>query len=473
MVLREAARRQGAHGGQQATRDEILATLFDKQRDFVLDEAREKTALCPRRAGKTTVVPAYSFWKLLGAPAGRLVRYWGITQDRAYQLMWRPMLRAAEQFRIRITANEDRRTIYLQSGSEVRLVGADKMKEAEKQRGEATILDIVDECSLYGGILKNIAEDVIGPSLMDHLGTVCFMGTPGILFDGYWFQLTGPADEKAISGVSRHAWDVYDNPFMPHARDEIEKERVRKGWTITHPTYLRERRGKWVNDSEGLFYSFDPERNVYDTLPELRHGEDWDYTLGWDIGADDAMALVCWCYRESDPNIYERFSWKKSGASPGEVAAQVRVLENEIGPIGRKVGDTGGGGKVTVNEMAKREKLVFAAAKKTDKRAIVRYMNGDFTGGRVKVKRGSPLADEYATLIKNPDDPETEDPACQNHCADAALYSFRDARHYDAEEPDDEPEVGTKAHFDKVAEQLEQDALDKLEREAAVEFWER
>lgn len=480
LALRELARRKGLANADADICGRMLGDLFDKQRAFVLDPSQYKDALCPRRAGKTTMVPVHHFTKLLKAPPGRLTRYWGITADRAYQLMWRPMIRCAEKHGIRIRAEESTQTIHLlDKGSEIRLVGADKAKEAEKKRGDPTVLDTVDECSLYGSYLKALVEDVIGPSLLDHHGELNMLGTPGVLFDGYWFDVSGPDEHKTdegkriSAGYSHHRWDVYDNPFMPNARDDIEALRVRRGWGFDHPTYLREYRGLWILDTEGLFYRYDPELNAFEgPLPALPPGRHWEHILGWDIGANDAMALVLWAEcPDAFPDLYEAESWKKSGASMAEVAVRVRDWEKRYGVVPRKVADTGGGGKVTVNEMGLREHLYFEAAKKTDKPGIVRFMNDAFTMGHIKVKRGSALADEYATLLKNPDNPEEEDPACENHCADAGLYSYRRARHFQHEPTGETPNVGTNEYFDNIAKQMERDALRKLDDEEGTPWW--
>jgi hypothetical protein len=480
MALRELARRKGLANTDAELCVRLLADLFDKQRAFILDPAQYKDALCPRRAGKTTMVPTQHYTKLLKAPPNRITRYWGITADRAYQLMWRPMIRCAERHGIRIRPEESTQTIHLlDKGSEIRLVGADKAKEGEKKRGEATMLETVDEASLYGSYLKALVEDVIGPSLLDFRGELNLLGTPGVLFDGYWFDVSGPDADKAeegrriAGGYSHHRWDVYDNPFMPNAREDIEKLRLSRGWAPDHPTYLREYRGRWILDAEGLFYRFNPELNSYDgVLPPLPAGHEWEYVLGWDIGANDAMALVLWAEcPDVYPDLFEAESWKKPGAPISEVAERVRELEKRVGHVPRKVADTGGGGKVTVNEMALREHIYFEPAKKTDKPGIVRFMNDAFTMGHIKVKRGSPLADEYATLLKNPDKPDEEDPACDNHCTDAGLYSYRRARHFQHQPQSETPKVGTNAYFDNIAKQMERDALARLEEEKDEPWW--
>ena len=56
-VLEEVHKRTLAAGQAQARASAYLQELFDKQRAFVLDPARNKGALCTRRAGKTPYGP--------------------------------------------------------------------------------------------------------------------------------------------------------------------------------------------------------------------------------------------------------------------------------------------------------------------------------------------------------------------------------------------------------------------------------
>lgn len=461
----------------------FLSECFDKQAAFIQDPSREKAALCTRRAGKTTLAGKYLYAVALRQP-NTLCTYWAITRLRSKQLIWDELKRIDREYGLGIEENkgfnETELTVRLKNGSQIRLLGADKAKEAEKRRGDKVTLTIIDETQLFGDYLQNLVEDIVGPALMDTLGTVCLMGTPGPVRRGFWYRVTrrhddgGPADQPTIPGWSVHRWSVLDNPFLPHANEEIARLKHARGWRDDNPTYRREYRGEWVDDSGALFYAFDKKRNTYDgKLPELRRGETWEYALGWDIGWDDAMALVLWAYSEHDPNLYEVHSWKKSRVLIGAVADEVTRIEETYGFIRNKVADTGGGGKLTVEEMSARFHHHFEPAKKTDKAEIVRFMNSDFELGRIKVIEGSPLAQEYAVLTKDPEAPTEEDPRIPNHCADGGLYSYRRARHWQHETRDETPEVGTKEHFDNMAAELERQALAKVEESNAAEWWER
>src|SRR5205807_2475481 len=96
----------------------------------------------------------------------------------------------------------------------------------------------------------------------------------------------------------------------------------------------------------------------------------------------------------------------------------------------RVVVDSGGLGKAFVEEMKQRHGLPVQAAEKTHKAAYVALLNGDLDASLVKVRRTGPLAGEWSVLAKDPDDPTKEAENLPNHCSDAALYGWREARHF-------------------------------------------
>ncbi len=210
-------------------------------------------------------------------------------------------------------------------------------------------------------------------------------------------------------------------------------------WADDNPTYRREWLGQWVNDFDALFYAFDPIRNTF--VPSSNGvqpwGPGWMHTLGWDLGFHDDMALVVWGFNPKFPELYEAFSWKRPGAGIDQVAAQIAGLEKRGFNLVKMVADTGGGGKMFVEEFQKRYPYAFEAAQKRDKYDHVRMLNDELRTGFVKLQHGSPYALEMAELPKaaEPDDDKEEkapkeDPRFANHCCDAGLYAFRGALHY-------------------------------------------
>lgn len=458
----ELARRQNALVRAGSVTAAIRKELFDKQLRFIDDPSRNKAALCTRRAGKTSMWARYCTIVCLEKPKS-LIRIWAINRLRAKQLLWQEFLDVSARHRVSIRTHETELTIRFENGSEIRLLGADKDKEAQKKRGDKTQMEVILESQLFGPFLKSLVEDVAEPCLFDLQGTMCMEGTPGPIPTGYWYYITGDADapqsgdwnsqgmlvstggknevgeaEKELVGAgwSVHRWSVLDNPHLPHAARELDAIRKKRSWTLDTPTYVREYRGQWVRDDGVLFYKFNEGRNTF-TLSELQPwGPGWTHVLGWDLGSRDDMALVAWGWHPTRRELFEAGSWKQPGARADEVMQQIQRWEDLGMNFIAKVADTGGGGKMYVEDVMSRYSQVFEAAKKSEKLEHVRLMNDDFLTGKVKVQRGSPLALELASLPKDPNwEPESgkapgEDPRFPNHCTDSALYSWRRALMY-------------------------------------------
>lgn len=439
-VLEEVARRAALAEKTAALTAAILGELYDKQRAFVEDKSRNKAALCTRRAGKTMMWPRYCTVEALRRKC--LIRIWGINRLRAKQLLWKEFKELFERHKLTPQMHETELTITFANGSEIRLLGADKAKEAQKKRGDKTAMEVVLEAQLFGGYLRTLVEDIAEPCLFDMQGTFCLEGTPGPVCGGYWFCITGDAKdgvtrwvsegkdvrvgdqtERVGAGWSCHRWGVLDNPFLPHAREELALLMKKRKWTAESPTYLREWKALWVTDLSALFYAFDELRNTF-TLAEVQPwGPGWMHSLGWDLGSRDDMALVVWAWHPTLPYVYEAFSWKKKGALSAEIMGQIETLEKRGFNIVKKAADTQGGGKMFVEEVMSRYSQVFEAAKKGDKYGHVQLFNEDLRRGFVKLQRGSELAEEMAVLTKDPDwiqdlldpKPPPENPGQPNH----------------------------------------------------------
>jgi hypothetical protein len=158
---------------------------------------------------------------------------------------------------------------------------------------------------------------------------------------------------------------------------------------------------------------------------------------------------VVWGWNPKFPDVYEAFSWKKPGALIDEVMAQQKALEAKGFNFIARVADTGGGGRMFVEETMARHSVAFEAAKKSEKAEHVRLMNDEFLTGRIKVQRGGEYAAELVALPKDPDwDPLSgkaplEDPRFPNHLCDAGLYAWRRAWHFLYEESTTAPKPGS------------------------------
>ena len=457
----EKLRRELAKARARTVSSSIRGELFDKQIAFIDDPSRNKAALCTRRAGKTSMWARYC--TMVGLEnAGSLIRIWAINRLRAKQLLWQEFIHVCARHKIPIKTHETELTIRFENGSEIRLLGADKDKEAQKKRGDKTRMEVILESQLFGPFLKTLVEDVAEPCLFDLQGTMCMEGTPGPVPTGYWYWITGgddrpvgqwtsqgmlvstgrtneagePEKELVGAGWSCHRWSVLDNPHLPHAAAELAAIRKKRHWTIDSPTYVREYRGQWVKDDGVLFYKYNSGRNDYSLVEVQPWGDGWKHVLGWDLGSRDDMALVAWGWHPTRRELYHAAEWKKPQASAEEVIAQIEKWESMGFNFIAKVADTGGGGLMYVEQVMRRTSHVFEAAKKSEKLEHVRLMNDDFLSARLRIQAGSEYAGELSALPKDPDwDPDSgkppgEDPRFANHLTDAALYAWRHALNF-------------------------------------------
>lgn len=494
-LLEKARRKQFAEMAAK-TVEAIRKELFDRQLDIIDDPSRNKAILGTRRAGKTETWPRYAVMTALQNP-GCIVRIWAASRLRCKELVWQKTVDVCNRHLVKVKTHETELRITFENRSEIRLVGADKDKEAQKKRGDKTILEIILESQSFGPFLETLVEDVIEPSLFDTMGTVCLEGTPGPVCTGYWYYVTGDDGSETKSrwqsvgrklkfeeteetkglGWSCHRISLLNNPHLPHAKQELARVMQRKGWDANNPTYQREYKAVWVTDNDALYYKWTEARNGYDFEEKKPWGQGWTHVLGWDVGFNDAMALVVWGWHEHDETLYECASWSENHITSGPVVEKIREFEARFNIV-KMVADTGGSGKSFVEEVQSRHSLVFVPAQKQDKFGFVTLMNDDFLTKKIKTIRGSELSRDLGGLIKDRDwdpasgKPPESDPSAHefSHTTDAALYAWRYARAFLATEaPKAKPKPGT-PEFVKLQEKEHDEKLAQVHEKR--EFWE-
>lgn len=461
--------------GMVARVQRFMVNLFALQLavvDAVLERGERRVGtFCTRRAGKTTLFGFLLLYTSLRFP-GTLCTYYAITRIRAKQLIWDELKRISRDYALGFSFNETELEARSPEGSIIRLTGADKLSEAQKKLGDKNKLAIVDEAQLYPqAVLFILVDRVLEPTLLDLQGSLILGGTPGLVCQGLWYEITRNEDADSESrrapGWKIFEWSLLVNPFLPHAREEVARIASSRGWGPTHPTLLREYgdasgRPRWVNDKNALFYRYDESRHAYDG--ELPSGHAWRYVIGIDLGTDDAFAFVVWAFAPTSPNIYEVEDFSASGLYPAQWAEHLKDARERYGPVSMRA-DTGGLGKGIVMEMQARHELPIEAAEKTSKAAFVSLLNSDLDVGCIKVLRDGELAREWKVLPKNPEKPLEEAPTFPNHASDAGLYGWRDALHFLGRTPVESAPVGSEAWHDAQA-ALREEALAEASRRA-------
>jgi len=407
--------------------------LFNYQLEFIDDPCKTKTALCSRRAGKT-YASCYYLLEAAHQSPHTICAYIALTRRSAKRLMWRELKMADKKYMLGIKFNASELIAILPNGSQIIMSGADDEAEIDKLRGSAYQLVVIDEAASFGPHLTSLIEEVLEPALIDYDGTLAMIGTPASHCSGIFFEATtGLRDE-----YSNHSWTILENPHVPHAGEWLADRRKKRGWSDTSPVYMREWRGQWVKSDDSLIYKYG-EKNLADTLS---HDHDWEYVLGVDLGYEDATAFVVGAFCRDLPDLYIVDSFKKSHMLPTEIAEEIRSMENTYKFIGM-VADTGGLGKSIVEEFRKRHGLPLKAAEKRNKVTYIEMMNDDLATGKLKIIDREILKEW--DILQWDDSGKREDGRFDNHLSDAALYMWRESRHYTfQEEVDTTPEGWSK-----------------------------
>lgn len=417
---------------------DIRKGLFDKQLALLQDESRRKLACCSRRAGKTHVAGRLLVDRAHRNP-GQKCMYLAITKGHARRLCWPVLHELNVRFGLGIAFNETTLTASFPNGSVVWLSGADNIREVEKYRGEKFCAVIVDEAASFGEEIGYLVNDVLYMALADLDGELILMGTPSASCSGLFFE----EFTSDRSSWSKHHWTVVDNPEFPRwsgkpnwrelAARFVDDTRMMHGWDHNNATYQREMLGRWVRDTNSLVYPFNDSLNLYGQRP---HASQWTTIIGVDLGFDDATAFEVVAFSGEHPALYEVDHYRRSGMNVTEIANKARELCDRWSPISVQM-DTGGLGKTIAEEIRQRHAIPVEAAEKTKKNDYIELLGDDLRTGRVKVLKGSPLAEEMRILQWSDDKRVKEHPAFSNHSCDAFLYAWRCATHYThtAQEP--------------------------------------
>lgn len=439
ILLQEQIKRRAEYKTRSFRWDEALvASLFDKQARFVLSSAKAKIAQCTRRAGKTHAASAHL---ALSAHQhkGSTALYLALTRKSAKRLLWPKLKQLKRDYGVPLEFNESDLVASLPNGSQIMLYGADQENMAERLRGDAYSIVIVDEAASFGANLEYVLTDVVEPALLDYQGSLCMIGSPGPVLAGPFYEAC--TDPKR--GWEMHKWSVLDNAHLPHAAKWIEELKIRRGWNDDNPTYLREYCNVWCDDPDSLVYKFTPDRNEYTELPS---GVEFSYVLGMDLGYEDAAAWGVVAFSEDHPVAYLVHSESHSHWIPSQWSAKTKALQERYRPIAT-VADCGALGKAIVEEMNARYQLGIVPAEKSQKMTMIELMNGDFRSERLMVHESlDPLKHQYKTLVKDKTGTR-EDPTMPNDLCDSMLYPYRFAYHYLHRDEPQLPEKGSEQWY--------------------------
>jgi len=426
----------------------MLARLFKQQADFVLDRSRRKSALCPRRSGKSFACLVLMCRTALTKP-GAVIEYICLTRGQAKKNLWRHLKGFNDTFELGLDFHETNLTATFPNGSFIEFMGGETRQECEKFRGQSFDLIVIDEGkSFQCDVLDELIEEILSPALSDRFGVLAMIGTPGNILAGPFYEATSeydPTSERKRSQKPRpftekelfkknkwrwnwsfHSWHTKHNTAMPHIWLDALEQKENRAIPDTDPAWLREWMGKWCPSDSLMVYSFSSELNEYDG--ELPEGHTWQYLLGLDLGYNDSTAIVVAAFSDTHPEMYQVYEYKAPELTFDQIEKQVRRVQKKFPELNAMIADTGGLGK-TIVESLKERGLGFEAAEKRDKLDHIELVNSDLRGGKIKLLPDSSLAAEMKLLQWTDSTYRKENKSTDNHCCDAFLYLIRYAYH--------------------------------------------
>lgn len=445
---------------------------FAQQLAFVEDKSRYISACCTRRAGKSTAL-VHRFLRTMLSHPGCFCPFIALTRESAKNILWQMLKTECDRFQIKAEFTESNLTMTLSNGSRLQLFGATMRNFIERLKGIKTPGAAVDECQEFGPHIESLIDDVLGPAILDYPdGWIAVTGTPGPVPNGFFFEVT----ESGRQGFSRHAWSLFDNPYVPGARAFVDDLKKKKAWADDNPTLLREYHGRWVLDIDALVVRFNADSNGFESPPHSDAG--FDYIIGVDLGFDDAdaIAVIGWSKRLESAYLVEEIVVRGQGVT--ELALTLDSLIKKYDPL-KIVMDTGGLGKKIAEEMRRRFSLPIVAAEKSRKTEFVELLNDALRTKKFFAKSDSQFAQDAQRLKwdyqRSTPDRMVVDTGFHSDVIDAVLYAFRESLHwlYEADRPRAKPNTPEwyVEQEDEAIERLERELYDKQNESAWPQGW--
>lgn len=436
--------------------------LFDKQMDFVADQAPFKVGVCSRRSGKTVACSADLTEKALKNP-GVVCLYITLSRNNAKKIVWPELQRLNRAYKLGGHEDLTELSIRFPNDSIIYLSGAKDASEIQKFRGLPIKLCYIDECQSFRSYIQDLINDILAPALMDYAGSICLIGTPGPVPAGFFH------DCSVSPNWSKHSWNFFDNPFIPlkakmSHQELLQRELTRRGVQINDPTIQREWFGKWVLDSDSLLLKYNESINHYQDVPESR----WNYLMGIDLGFVDADAIAILAWSEARPETYLVHEEVVSKQGISELVTSIQKLSARF-DISKMVIDEGGLGKKIAEEIRRRHHIPVLPADKTRKMENYAFLNDALRRGHFKAKKDSHFAqDSYLLEIdRDKSTPEKIRVSDKFHSdiVDAVLYAFKESPAFSYQVPLKKPPVGSPQWAKEEEDEMFQNALERVQQE--------
>lgn len=322
-------------------RYQIFKTLFDKQREVLLDDnIRDKCIICSRRAGKTELAARTLIYTALipNSP----IFYINLTFDNAMKQMFGLLIELSDELDLkRIKEDKSEGVIIFENGSSITLRGNANKYEIEKLRGFKARLVIIDEAQSQRN-LKSLIDDVVEPLLFDYKDSkLIIQGTPPRQPNTYLESLYN----RYIVPTNRaksYNWNMSNNPYIPDFETELEELCKKKGLTKDSPLIKREYLGSiGTYDTEAQIFKgykvFETKTNyVEDQTIYLNYISyisksfiPTHIAIGLDFGFSDYNSIAALAYNVNTKKGYVIYEAKFNRATVSQIVGHINDCYNE------------------------------------------------------------------------------------------------------------------------------------------------
>lgn len=442
---------------------DLKKICFDKQLSFVTDPNPFVTAVCSRRAGKSTGCAGDLLFTAQSNP-GTICLYLTLSRVQAKRIFWPIIKGLAETWGMGAQFNEVDLSIRLPNESIIYCLGAKDERAIDSYLGMPIIKVYIDEGQSFRSYLTDLIDRVLAPALLDYAGKIRLIGTPGCVPAGPFWELS------QNQAWGHHHWTFWDNPHIAtkskHTHQELlTRELVRRGVTEFDPSIRRDYYGEWEVDSNSLVLQYSTLQNEFDrkSLPNKLN-----YVLGVDLGFHDADALAVLGWSDSSPITYLVDEKITSKQTISDLVAQIEQFRARY-DISKITVDSGGLGKKIAEELLRRYKIPVEAADKTRKIENYSLLNDALRAGRFKAKESSRFTQDTFKVEWDWDKstPERKVVSDRYHSdiIDAVLYAFKLSPAYAWEPPVAAPKQGSEAWAKAEEEDMFNQALERAQQD--------
>lgn len=467
-VLKEIARRK-----KLANRPlfDFEANTHEKQRAMIFDPSVRVATCAGRRAGKTAAI-LYKMKLMADLKPGHVQVYVAKTLKYAKELIWTDMkifFRDRIKDCIQDGINESLNQITLINGSIIKIGGCNDEEAVSKFKGGSKLWVYIDEAQdIKRSILEPLLYESVIPSLIDLNGGVWLTGNPNEGCAGVLYDCVHHLGNFKTWSV--HKFWLADNPFLlkkaGKTADQIIQDICTElGKDQFDPIIQRQYYSNWIKSTESMVYKYDPKFNEWDG--QLDPDYEWEYILGVDTGANDPDALAVYAFSRELAEVYLVYEFKRAQQNITVLMDQIKVLNDKYQFI-KMVIDPAAGGKKMALELKDRHAIHIDIAEKKDKWTYISLMNDDFKQGLIRANRTlTPFTiDEWETLLKEQDgeNKPKEVAKFDNHLCDAALYAWREAKHFTHVKREKKIEFGSPEWHQAQIDKAEQELNDRVEK---------